>query len=95
MQHITETLPTIARHFEPLLEGWIAAPHGDVAARRRDENRARMRQWRFFMDSIGAEPTGELDFACECDTPGCELLVPLELPDAEAACNRGEPLLAH
>jgi hypothetical protein len=92
---VTETLPTIARHFGPLLERWITAPHGNVAARRRDENDARMRQWRFYMDSIDAEPSGELDFACECDTPGCGLFVPLGLPDAETARGRGERLVAH
>jgi AAA domain-containing protein len=92
---VSETLPAIARHFEPLLAGWIDAPHGDVAARRRDENDARLRQWRFYIDSIGAEPTGDLDFACECEAPGCELFVTSGLPEAEAARERGEPLLAH
>ncbi len=95
VQDVTETLPAIANHFEPLLEGWIAGPHGDVAARRRNENDARIRQWRFYMDSIEAEPSGELDFACECDTPGCGRFVPLGLPEAEATHGRGEPLLAH
>jgi len=95
VQDVTETLPAIARHVEPLLEGWIAAPHGDVAARRRDENDARIRQWRFYMDSIDAEPSGELDFACECDVPGCGLFVPLGLAAAEAARICSAPLLAH
>lgn len=95
VEDVTETLGAIARHFEPLLEGWIAAPHGDVAARRRDENDARIRQWRFYMDSIDAEPSGEIDFACECDVPGCGLFVPMGLADAEAAHSRGGPLLAH
>jgi hypothetical protein len=82
---VVETLPAIARHFEPLLAEWIDAPHGDVAARRRDENDARLRQWRAYIDSIGAEPTGELDFACECDRSGCELSATSGLPEAEAA----------
>ena len=92
---VTETLPMMARHFEPLLAAWIDAPHGDVAARRRDENDARLRQWRLYSDSIGVEPTSELDFACECETPGCELSVASGLPEAETARGHGEPLLAH
>ncbi len=95
VQDVTETLPAIARHFEPLLADWITAPHGDVGARRHDENDARMRQWRFYMDSIEAEPSGELDFACECDTPGCALVVPLGLLEAEAARAHSARLLAH
>jgi hypothetical protein len=92
---VTETLPALERHFEPLLAWWIDAPHGDVAARRRDENDARLRQWRLFTDSLGVEPSGELDLACECDAPGCALPVTIGLLDAEAARKRGTPLLAH
>ena len=91
---VAETLPAIERHFEPLLAGWIAAPHGDVSRRRRDENDARMFQWRAFTDTMEAEPGGKLDFACECDTPGCTLVAPRGLPEAEAARARGEPLIA-
>jgi hypothetical protein len=47
----------------------------------------------FYIDSIGAEPTDELDFACECERPGCELSAASGL--REAARERGEPLLAH
>ena len=91
---VAETLPAIQRHFEPLLAEWIAAPHGDVSRRRRDENDARMFQWRAFTDTMEAEPGGKLDFACECDTPGCTLVAPRGLPEAEAARARGEPLIA-
>jgi len=91
---LTETLQAIQRHFQPLLVDWIDGPHGDVSARRRDENDARLRQWRFFMDSLGTEPTGEIDLACECDRPGCELLVLSGLPEAEAARERDELLLS-
>jgi ATPase family protein associated with various cellular activities (AAA) len=95
VQDVTETLPAIERHFEPLLRSWIGRPHGDVGARRRDENDARLRQWRFFTDSLGTEPAGELDLACECDTPGCSSPVTIGLLDAEAARERGASLLAH
>jgi hypothetical protein len=93
--HVTETLPAIERHFEPLLGDWDGAPHGDVAARRRDENNARLRQWRAHVDGVGIEPSGEVDLACECKTPGCVLPVRLGLLEAEAARRRGEGLLAH
>jgi hypothetical protein len=92
---VAETLPAVELHFEPQLAAWLEAPHGDVGGRRRDENDARLRQWRFFTDSIGAEPSGELDLACECDTPGCALPVTIGLLDAEAARERSAPLLAH
>lgn len=94
VQDVTETLPTIARHFEPLLAEWITAPHGDVSSRRRDENDARLFQWRAYNDSLGVEPSGELDLACECDRPGCALTVTTGLPEAEAARARGEFLIA-
>lgn len=92
---VTEMLPAIERHFEPLLADWLAAPHGDVSARRRDENDARLYQWRAYNDAMGIEPSGELDLACECDTPGCALAVTTGLPEAEAARARDERLLAH
>lgn len=92
---VTETLPSIERHFEPLLATWMAAPHGDVAARRRDENEARLRQWRAHVESMGVEPVGEVDLACECETPGCVARYTAGLLDAETARERGEALLAH
>jgi hypothetical protein len=95
VEDVTETLPTMARHFEPLLTDWIAAAHGDVSSRRRDENDARLHQWRAFNDTLGVEPSGELDLACECDTPGCAATVPTGLLEAEAVRARGERLLAH
>jgi hypothetical protein len=94
VQDVTETLPAIVRHFEPLLADWLAASHGDVAARRRDENDARLYQWRAYNDAMGIEPSGELDLACECDAPGCTLPVTIGLLAAEEARRRGEPLRA-
>jgi hypothetical protein len=94
IQDVTETLPALERHFEPLLAEWISAPHGDVSARRRDENDARLYQWRAYNDAMGVEPGGELDLACECDRPGCVLTVTTGLPAAEAARARGDRLIA-
>ncbi len=94
VQDVTQTLPTIERHFEPLLAEWIAAPHGDVSRRRRDENDARLYQWRAYNDAMGIEPSGELDLACECDTPGCLHRVSTGLPEAEAVRARGDRLIA-
>jgi hypothetical protein len=94
VQGVTETLPTIARHFEPLLAEWIAAPHGDVSRRRRDENDARLFQWRAYTDSMGVDPSGELDLACECDIPGCTRTVSTGLSEAEARRARGDRLVA-
>jgi len=94
VRDVTETLPTIEQHFEPLLAEWTAAPHGDVSSRRRDENDARLYQWRAYNDSLGVEPSGELDLACECDTPGCTLTVTTGLREAEAARARGGLLIA-
>jgi hypothetical protein len=94
VEDVTETLPTIAGHFEPLLAEWIASSHGDVSGRRRDENDARLLQWRAYTDSMGVEPSGELDLACECDRPGCALTVTTGLPEAEAARARDELLIA-
>jgi hypothetical protein len=92
---VTETLPTVQSRLEPVLAGWIGAPHGDVGGRRRDENDARLRQWRAHVNDVGIEPSGEVDLACECDTPGCDLSVTSGLLDAETARERGVPLLAH
>ncbi len=91
---VTQTLPAIERHFEPLLADWITAPHGDVSGRRRDENDARLRQWRAYNDAMGIKPSGELDLACECKTPGCALPVTIGLLEAESARERGRPLVA-
>jgi dephospho-CoA kinase len=92
---VTDTLPAVERHFGPSVAAWIAEPHGDVAARRRDENDARLRQWRAHVDAMAIEASGEIDLACECEAPGCEVPVTIGLLDAEAARARDEPLLGH
>lgn len=92
---VEDTLPAVESRLLPLLENWLGHGHGDVSARRRDENDARLRQWRSHVDAVGIEPSGEVDLACECKTPGCVLPVRLGLLAAEAARRRDESLLAH
>jgi hypothetical protein len=92
---VEETLPEVERRLLPLLEDWLGRGHGDVSARRREENDVRLRQWRSHVDAAGIEDPGELELACECDRPGCEPTVRIGLFEAEAARLRGERLLAH
>lgn len=45
--HVSETARAVEARFSPVIAEWIArADHGDVAARRRDEDNARERQLR-------------------------------------------------
>jgi hypothetical protein len=94
VREVEETLPAVEGRLLPLLEGWLARPHGDVGARRRQENDVRLRQWRAHVDAVNVEDPGELDLACECDAPGCELPVRIGLFAAEGARSRDERLLA-
>jgi len=95
VEAVEETLPALERRFLPLLEPWLAQPHGDVSARRREENDTRLRQWRSHVDAVGIENPGEIELACECEAAGCELTVRSGLFEAEAARSAGEPLRAH
>jgi hypothetical protein len=93
---VTATEAEIERHFRPLLEDWLTSgDRGDVAARRRDENDARLRQWRAYANDVPAAAAGRIGLACECESPGCGELVEVDLAEAEAARTGGEPLLAH
>jgi hypothetical protein len=84
--HVRDTEPLVERHFEPLLSAWLArGDRGDVSARRRDENDARLRQWRAYDGQVPEAAEGEVDLACECAQPGCTQIVRIELPQAEAA----------
>ena len=67
-----------------------AARRATSLARRRDENERWFDQWRRY---AGYEPRARdstLEFACECNRPGCAEVVSVTLDDAS---NR--PLLAH
>jgi hypothetical protein len=94
VREVEETLTAVEARLLPLLEPWLARPHGDVSSRRRDENDTRLRQWRSHVDAARIDDPGVVELACECDTPGCELAVPIGLAEAEAARSRGEPLLS-
>lgn len=95
VREVEETLPAVEARLLTLLEPWLARPHGDVGGRRREENDVRLRQWRSHVDAVGLENPGEIDLACECDRPGCELPIHTGLFAAEDARERDEPLLAH
>jgi hypoxanthine phosphoribosyltransferase len=92
---VSDTRPAIERHFEPFLRNWLAhGDLGDVSSRRRDENDARLKQWRAHLDATGAAPSGEIDLACECTRSGCDLIVRIGLIDAEASRAQSRPLVA-
>lgn len=92
---VEETLPAVESRLLPLLEDWRGHDHGDVSARRREENDVRLRQWRAHVDAAGIEEAGKLELACECDRPGCESTVLIGLFEAEAARGRAEHLISH
>jgi hypothetical protein len=94
--HAADTEAAIEEHFAPLLAAWLAGgDRGDVSARRREENDARLRQWRWYSTEIPKATDGELALACECSTPACAETVSITLPAAETARERGEAFLAH
>lgn len=83
---VSETAGVIERFFGPQISEWIARPdHGDVGARRRDENDARLRQVRAHAAATGSDPSRELDLACECSRAGCAEVVRISLAAAERA----------
>jgi 2-phosphoglycerate kinase len=85
----------IEAHFRRVLDEWdLQGDRGDVSGRRRDENNARLRQWRMYADESGQTPDVELPLACECDNPGCNLTVSTTLRDAEKVRVLSSPLLA-
>ena len=65
---------------ERLLEAFVLAhvdggAQGDVSARRRYDNDARIDQWRRYASREPRARAGTVAFACECDAPGCTRLV--------------------
>jgi adenylate kinase len=92
---VRNTRAAVESRFTPLLADWIAqADHGDVAARRRDENDVRLRQLRAHLEATGAARDRSLDFSCECPAAGCTLSVRATPAEVDAARARSEPLLA-
>jgi len=70
---------------------WIcAADHGDVAARRRNENDRHIDQWRRYSAVEPRASEGTMELACECGRAGCGEVVSVRL---EQTTSR--PLLAH
>jgi hypothetical protein len=94
VQAVEETRPAIEAWLLPQLGTWLGREHGDVSARRHDENDTRLRQWRSHVDAASIDNPGVIDLACECETPGCELAVPIGLFEAEAERAASRPLIA-
>ena len=91
----TEAPTLIEAQFRHVLDAWdLQGDRGDVSQRRREENSARLRQWRMYAEESGQAPDVELPLACECRNPGCTLTVPITLKDAESARARSLPLQA-
>jgi len=85
----------IEEQFRRVLGAWGArGDRGDVAGRRREENDARLRQWRLHAENVPEAASGELELACECERPGCTLTVRVTLGEAESVRMRAEAFLA-
>ena len=94
VQTVDQTRAAMERQFEPFLAAWVAiGDRGDVGARRREENDARLRQWRAYADRVPDAATRRLALACECDRPGCTARVTVGLADAETARATERPFL--
>jgi hypothetical protein len=94
--HPGQTEAAIERHFAPFLNEWTSrGDRGDVSARRREENDARIAQWRLYARDYPEAEAGEVAFACECSTPGCAEVVTASLTEAEATRAADKLLLAH
>jgi hypothetical protein len=92
---VEETRAAMERQFNPFLTSWVAVgDRGEVGTRRRDENDARLRQWRAYAERVPEAATKRLALACECDRPGCTALVTVGLAEAESARADERPLLA-
>jgi 2-phosphoglycerate kinase len=85
----------IEAQFRRALAAWDArGERGDVAARRREENDARLLQWRLYAAEAPRAAAGEVPLACECEQQGCTLTVPVTLGEAESGRARSQPFLA-
>jgi 2-phosphoglycerate kinase len=85
----------IEDRFRRVLAEWDSrGDRGDVSGRRRDENDARLRQWRLHAENVPEAALGQVELACECERPGCALTVPLTLAAAEAGRSGRRAFLA-
>jgi hypothetical protein len=91
VERVEEVEPLVVGFVREHTPEWISRnDRGDVALRRRDENERRLDQWRRYAEVEPRVRDGTVDFACECDRPGCTAVVPRTLA---AASYR--PRLAH
>lgn len=83
VSNVSETEQLIERFVRAHAHEWLAREdHGDIAARRRDENDRTADQWRRY---AAVEPRARdltFDFACECGRPGCTDVVTFTLDEA-------------
>jgi hypothetical protein len=94
--HPTEVEPLLEEHFREALSGWLAQPdHGDVGARRRDDNDARLAQWRAHVSFAPEAADGIVELSCECDRSGCTSSVVVGLVEAEEARVSGKRFEGH
>ena len=92
VSRVGDTEAAIESQFGPALRAWDApGDRGDVAERRREDNDARLRQWRANADHFDDE-SGEVAFAYECARYGCVETVTLGLLDAEHRRATSRPL---
>jgi 2-phosphoglycerate kinase len=98
VDHPANTARAIESKFQPSLQAWLRkGARGDVAARRREDNDARLLQWRLHLHAqrVPAAGVGEVAFACECDRQGCAETVPLTLSAATNLRTNSERFMAH
>lgn len=83
VSNISETEHVVERFVHAHAREWLARDdHGDVAARRRDENDRMADQWRRY---AAVEPRARdltLELACECGRPGCTDVLSVTLDEA-------------
>jgi len=89
VSHVAETEAFVERVVTTHAHEWVVRKdHGDVAARRRDENDRLADQWRRY---AAVEPRARdltFDFACECGRPGCTDLVAVTFDEAARISSR-------
>ena len=88
---VPETEVLVERFVREHAREWIGRDdHGDVAARRRDDNDRRLDQWRRHAAVEPCARDGTLELACECERSGCMAAVGVALEASPA-----RPLLGH